>query len=391
MNDRAGAHPHRRSRIAIDASSVLRERTGVGVYTYNLLLHLAPRLRDQALVAWVNGLLGERSVGEEFDRLPLTVKRTRIPGRLLLSLWRHVPHPTVECILGEVDLFHSPNFFCHPHRSDTKTVATIHDLYFLSHPETAHRYGGRYFRKALRRYSNRIDHFIAVSECTRRDLLEHLAVPPGKITVIHHGVDPIFLGQPKTGASGLAVSRSIDRPFFLSVGTIEPRKNHAFLIEALHAWRKQTGEDMLLVIAGRPGWGAERVERTVRELRAGQWVRMPGYVERDILHSLYCACRAVLLTPLYEGFGLPALEAMACGAPVLASDIPALREVLGGAGHFFPVNNREAFLACLDSLLDQREEREKRLQAGRLRAGGFTWDEAAERTCRVYERLLVDR
>ncbi len=363
----------------------------MGMYTYHLLLHLAPRLRDHALVAWVNAPLGRRGVSEEFDRLPLTLKRTRIPGRLLLSLWRRVPHPTVESLLGRVDLFHSPNFFYHPHRSDTMTVATIHDLYFLSHPETAERYGGRYFRKALRRYANRIDHFIAVSECTRRDLIEQLDVPPDKITVIHHGLDPIFQGRPVTDASGLAPALRIDRPFFLSVGTIEPRKNHTFLIEALHAWRMQSGEDILLVIAGRRGWGAEGVARAVEKLHAEEWVRMTGYVDRETLHRLYCGCRAVILTPLYEGFGLPALEAMACGAPVLASDVPALREVLGGAGHFFPVDNREAFLTCLASLLDERGGTAKRVQAGRVRAGGFTWDKAAESTCRVYERLLACR
>ena len=118
---------------------------------------------------------------------------------------------------------------------------------------------------------------------------------------------------------------------------------------------------------------------------------MPGYVDPKTLHALYAHCRGVLLSTLYEGFCLPALEAMACGVPVLASDTSALREVLGDAGLFFPLNDTEAFLEGIDALLQGGEEIARRVRTGRERAGRFTWEKAAERTCRVYENVLAGR
>jgi glycosyltransferase involved in cell wall biosynthesis len=384
------ARPQRRFRIAMDASSILKERTGVGIYTYNLVLHLAPRVQNQELIVWANGVRGSMPDKMDSRTLRARLRRTRIPGKLLLSYWRHFSYPTVETLLGKIDLFHSTNFFFHPHRRDTKTVATIHDLFFLTHPEMAERYGGGYFKEVLRKFSAGIDHFIAVSDWTKKDLMKHLDIPPERISVIHHGIDPLFLGPPGMDSAALLSRYGIDRPYFLSVGTIEPRKNYDFLIESFDSWRRQSNEDCLLVIAGGPGWGCENVYRRIEELRADEWVRMIGYVGQETLHSLYRNCRAVLLTTLYEGFCLPALEAMACGAPVVASDTSALREVLGDTGLFFPLNNREAFLGSMDAVFDQREDVATRVHSARERAKRFSWDKAADLTRQVYERVLEE-
>ncbi len=379
---------HGRYRIAVDASSILKERTGVGTYTYHLLRNLARRLQHHELIVWTNGLCGSTPPSNEFDTPDVMVKRTRLPGKMLLTCWKHLDYPRVETLLGKIDLFHSPNFFCHPHTNATRTVATIHDLFFLTHPEKAERYGGIYFREMLPRYAGRIDHFIAVSEWTKKDLIEHLSIPAERITVIHHGVDPRFLAPTEVNPRTLSAACRIDKPFFLSVGTVEPRKNYAFMIEAFDAWRKRTNRDCLLVIAGRPGWGLDRVRRTIEDLHAGEWVRMPGYVGTATLHALYVNCRGVLLSTLYEGFCLPALEAMACGAPVLAPDTSALREVLDDAALFFPPGDVEAFLDGIDTLLEQDGEGARRVRAGRERAGHFTWEKAAVLTCGVYEKVL---
>lgn len=391
MIDSLFARRKGRSRIAMDASSILKERTGVGTYTYNLLLNLAPRLKDHDLIVWANALRGEMRDKSEFDKLNLTLKRTRIPGKLLLSSWKYFACPRVESLLGKIDLFHSPNFFFHPHRAETRTIATMHDLFFLTHPEKAERYGGRYFKEVLGKYTTEIDHFIAVSDWTKKDLIKHLEIPPEKITVIHHGIDPLFLGSPEMDPASLFADYRVDRPYFLSVGTIEPRKNYPFLIEAFDSWRRRSNQDPLLVIVGRPGWGVEPVYRTIEDLDAAEWIRMPGYVDPKTLHFLYCNCCGLLLTTLYEGFCLPALEAMACGVPVVASDTSALREVLGDAGLFFPVNSQEALLSRLDLLLDQQEEVARRVQSGRERVKLFTWAKAADLTHQVYETVLAGR
>jgi glycosyltransferase involved in cell wall biosynthesis len=386
-----GSVPTRRKgrfRIAMDVSSILKERTGVGTYAYHLLLHMAPLLEDQELIAWANGFRGRWP--DEMDRQSLQriLKRTRIPGKLLLSCWRRFAYPTVETLVGELDLFHSTNFFFHPHRRDTKTVATIHDLFFLAHPEMAERHGGRYFKDVLPEYSNQIDHFIAVSHWTKRDLMERLGVPAEKISVVPHGIDPLFLGAPETDFAVLSTRCRIDKPYFLSVGTIEPRKNYPFLIEAFDAWRSQSKQDCLLVIAGGPGWGFQNVYRRIEALGADEWVRMLGYMDPKSLHALYCNCRGVLLTTLYEGFCLPALEAMACGVPVVASDTSALREVMGGTGLLFPLNSTEAFVNRMDTILQQKEYVATRVRAARDRANRFTWNKAAELTYQVYEAVL---
>ncbi len=376
-------------RIAMDASPILKELTGIGTYTHRLLEAMAPLAATDRFIVWTNGLRGCLPGGGDWAYSPgLIRKRTRIPGKLLLAWWRRFPRPTVEDLIGDIDLLHSPNFFFHPHRRGTRTVATIHDLFFLRHPEKAEKYGGKYFRDMLGEYAPEIDHFIAVSHATAHDLEAAYGIDADRITVIHHGVDPAFFECPEGFPAVLAGKFGLDRPYFLSVGTIEPRKNYAFLIRAFDRWRRMSKEDHLLVIAGRPGWGLEDVKRAIRDLGSPPWLRMPGYVDRRDLRGLYHHCRGLLLTTRLEGFCLPALESMAAGAPVVAPDLPVLREVLGDAGLFFEGGDVEAFLEGMTALSEREEEGAQRARRGRDRARTFTWEKAARSTWQVYRRVL---
>ena len=375
-------------RIAMDASPILKDLTGIGTYTRGLLGALAPLAAGDSFTIWANGLRGRFPEGVDWAHSPgLIRRRTRIPGKLLLNWWRRFPRPTVEDLIGDIDLLHSVNFFFHPHRRGTRTVATIHDLFFLRHPDKAEKYGGKYFRDMLGKYVPEIDHFIAVSHATARDLEAHYGIGPDRLTVIHHGVDPAFFEAPPGPPAALSGKFGLDRPYFLSVGTIEPRKNYAFLIRAFDLWRRMSKKDHLLVIAGRRGWGFEDVERAINDLGAPPWLRMPGYVDRQDLRGLYHHCRGLLLATLLEGFCLPALEAMAAGAPVVAPDLPVLREVLGEAGLFFETGGTEAFLDRMTAL-SEGEEIAQRIREGRERAGTFTWEKAARSTWEVYQRVL---
>ncbi len=376
-------------RIALDISSLLKESTGVGTYARGLLSALPSAAGGaENVLLWANALRGPLPGAEAWRKAGFRLKRTRIPGRLLLAWWGRFSRPTVEDLLGEIDLFHSPNFFYHPHRPRTRTVATIHDLFFLGHPEQAERFGGRYFRKVLERHVPGIDHFIAVSEATARDLVAGYGADPGRVTVIHHGLDPAFLAPPAVSPEALVRKYGLERPYFLSVGTIEPRKNYPFLLRAFHLWRRASGRDDLLVIVGRRGWSWQEVDRTVEEIGAHGWLRFLGYVPRGDLPGLYRNARALVLATLWEGFCLPALEAMGSGIPVVAPGLPVLREVLGEAGLYFETNDTEAWLDRMGTLERDPEGISRRVAEGVRRARSFTWERAARATWEVYRTVL---
>jgi glycosyltransferase involved in cell wall biosynthesis len=234
-------------------------------------------------------------------------------------------------------------------------------------PDRAERFGGKYFREVLGNVIREVDHLIAVSHATKRDLMEVFAVSPERITVVHHGVEPSFFEAPGCDFASLARKHGIRSPYFLSVGTIEPRKNYPFLIDAFDHWRRMSNRDDVLVIVGRRGWGMDEVRKAMQHTGADTWIRVLGYVSQTELHALYSNATALLFPSLYEGFGLPALEAMAIGLPVIASDTSALAEVLGEAGLLFPVNHREALLQRLTYVVEEEEQVRSRVSAGKTR------------------------
>jgi glycosyltransferase involved in cell wall biosynthesis len=263
-----------------------------------------------------------------------------------------------------VDVLHCPTQRA-PVRSSVPLVVTFHDLAVLRHPETFNRWTRAYSRRVLPRVVRAATRVIAVSEFTRRELQELLDVPDEKVHVIPNAVGPPFSAEGEAAAGD----------YVLAVSTLEPRKNLPRLVEA---YRRADLNGLPLLVAGAAGWGGVRVE--------GDGVRWLGEVQDDALARLYRGARAVAYVSLYEGFGLPVLEAMACGAPVVAARAGALEEVAGGAAVLVDPRDPDAIAAGLSEAIERHDEL---APLGIARARAFDWGKVARQTLAVYREAAA--
>jgi glycosyltransferase involved in cell wall biosynthesis len=234
----------------------------------------------------------------------------------------------------------------------------------------------------------RADRVIAVSEATRRDLIEFYQTPPAKISVIYHGVSPEFRPvQEKERLLAVRYKYGLDqRPFILSVGTIQPRKNYQRLVQAFAS----INQPLSLVIAGSEGWNCDDVYREVEKLGLADRVYFPGFVAEEDLPVLLSAATLFGYPSLYEGFGLPVLEAMACGTPIVAANQSSLPEVVGDAGLTVDPTDVAALATAITRLLDDPSLRERLSAAGLAQAARFTWPTMAAKLLRVYQEVIEE-
>jgi glycosyltransferase involved in cell wall biosynthesis len=261
-------------------------------------------------------------------------------------------------------------------------VVTIFDLSFLRYPERLSASRRLYLREVTRLSAQRARRVIAISESGKAEISALLDVSPDKIDVAVPGVGPEFQPLPKAEIADFKRREQLPDRFILYVGTIEPRKN---LDTLLHAYaRLPQRKQVKLVLAGGIGWLADPILRLVEQLELQQDVIMPGYIPGDLLPMWYNAAESFVYPSLYEGFGLPLLEAMACGVPVIASNTTSLPEAVGTAGVLLPPMDRDMWVDRLADLLDNPRPSEQ----GRQRAKQFTWKRTAQQIVESYHRAL---
>ncbi len=363
--------------IAIDASRVSpHERTGTERYSYELLAALARLDRQHHYTLYTNGLPAALPpLGPNFTLRSLPLPRLWTHARLGPQLW--LERPDVLFVPAHVI----------PLMPACASVVTIHDLGYLAFP-TAHTARRRFELHLTTRWSLRAARrVIAISEATRADLVRHYGADPRKISVVHHGLSPAF--HPLEDPAQIAAVRArydLDRPYFLYVGTLQPRKN---LLRLLEAFARVVGgassgsasaPGPLLMIAGRRGWLSPDLARRAAELGIGELVRLPGYLPEADLQPLLSGALAFVFPSLYEGFGMPVLEAMACGTPVLTATGSALPEVAGEAALLVDPHDVAAITAALHRLASDSALRADLRIRGLARAAGFSWDRCARET-----------
>ena len=287
-----------------------------------------------------------------------------------------------------LDVLHSPDFIPPLYNIRARRVITVHDLAFMRYPHLLTRSAARYYGQ-IDRAVRKADHIIAVSQSTRNDLLNLLGVPESKITVIYEAADEVFRPLPDA-----EVEREIQERYHLSpgyilfVGTIEPRKNLNTLRLAYHGLRVQYNLDPPLVFAGEHGWLADEIYSLVDELSLNDRCHFLGRVSTQELVYLYNGARIYAHPALYEGFGLPPLEAMACGTPAIVSNISSLPEIVDDAALLVDPTDVEAWTTAMHRLLTDdalwQELRDKGLQ----RAAQFSWERAARETLDVYHKVV---
>jgi len=376
-------------RIGIDGSSILPRRTGIGHCTAHLLRHLAQVDSRNEYVVFLNSLRQPARPEPWMERANFAARRCRLPGPALLFAWRHLNWPAIERFVGQVDLFHSPATYIPPQRHGAR-VTTVYDLYFVRDPDACEMLGGRYLLATLPRRLQQMDRIIATSQSTRNDLIELLGAAAERIVVVYQGVEDRFrpIEDPQQRAT---VQRRYGFPdrYILFVGTIEPRKNVERLIEAYAIVRRERPDAPPLVIVGGRGKEADRVDRAVRSFGLSQSVVFPGYVVQENLPELYSGAELLVLPSLYEGFGLPVLEAMACGVAVVAGDTSSLRELVGTDRGILvnPMRPSEIATGIMRVLADDG----LRAHLGRRGlefAKQMSWERCARQTLAVYEEAV---
>jgi glycosyltransferase involved in cell wall biosynthesis len=359
--------------IAIDASrAATGQPTGTERYSRRIIEAIIAAGRNHRYLLYLN------QQGPLDLALPPTACQRPIP---FPRLWTHL-RLSMEILRQPVDALFIPAHVVPPVHPRA-TVVTIHDLGYLYEPEAHTNWSRRYLGWSTRWSIATARRVIAISDATRDDLVRHYGAAPDKIRVIPHGIDDAFRPLPKDLVAREITKIGLNQPYILFVGTIQPRKNIVRLIAAFDILAESNPE-IELVLAGKRGWLAERIDAAIGASRHRDRIRITGHVPDEILPALYNGAQAVTLPSLYEGFGLPALEAIAAGTPVVVSDRGALPGIAGDAALIVDPLSPQSIAAGLADALDP-VTRERRIAAGIRHAAQFRWDTAGRQTLEVIE------
>lgn len=369
-------------RIGLDGYPLSEPRTGVGHYTLELALALA-----QANPSDRFELISPKPFDGSMDQIPPVPNLNLIQAKSssLRGHWWSVGLPLYA--KRTLDLFHGTNFEL-PLWNRGRTILTIHDLSALRYPEL-HR--SRLVRRARVRLpvaARLAAAIITPTAAVKDEVCAKFRITPARVHVIAEAPRDSF--KPAHLDDGIATRKRlrIDDDFLLFVGTLEPRKNLLTLVAAFDQILRHTSWRPQLVVAGGEGWLMEETFTFIKQSNVSEHLRLTGYLQDDDLRSLYSSCKAFIYPSLYEGFGLPPLEAMACGAPVIASRIPALQETIGEIARLIDPLDVDSLAQAIVDLLASDEQRRSMAAAGLKHVESFSWERTARETYQVYQKVL---
>lgn len=370
-------------RIGLDGIPLATPRTGVGHYTFELARHLALAAPDHKFQ-----LVSPFTFDPPIDDagLPSNLKAIRPQVGAWRRRWFAIGLP-LYLRQAAIDLFHGTNYDV-PLWSKRPAVLTIHDLSLLLYGST---HEGRLARRGRYRIpimARRAAAIITPSQAVKAEVSRYLKINSSKLFVVPEAARSFFKPVPSAESDAVRRRFKIDGNFILYVGTIEPRKNLITLLQAFEEILRHTERKPQLVIAGKVGWLTDKLFTRAGQSDAADRLVFTGYVADEELRALYSAATLFVYPSVYEGFGLPVLEAMACGAPVITSDIPSLSETAGKAARLVSPHDPQALARNVVELLENESERQYLSQAGIQQAQQFSWEKAARSTLDVYAEVI---
>lgn len=376
--------------IIVNATSLVPPVTGIGRYTYNLMsaLSLISNLRAHYLY---NKVLSDNlEYSNNIDVPAVASKRVLksiIPQSYRVALWRQQRVFNQGVRRFKPDLYHEPNYIAMKFKGPT--VVTIHDLSVIRFPETHPKERVKQFENLLPGVVDKADALVVDSEFIRNELIETFSVNPSKVFTTLLGVGKEF--QPYDGNAVVATLDTHNlhyKNYLLVVGTLEPRKNLTLILKSYQNLSSKIRERYPLVIVGMRGWKMEQFDAGIKKMVMKGQVRLLGYVTDCELPHIYAGAKAFLFPSIYEGFGLPPLEAMASGVPVIASDQASIPEVVGSAGVLLDTDDVDGWTNAMTCLLEDFELEQQMISQSLQRAKDFTWRRCAEQTLSAYEYAL---
>jgi len=379
-------------RVAIDYSAAVNQRAGIGRLVRNQVLALSELDQDneyRLVYARPNrGSVPQFPRAHNFSR-----REVQLRERWLTMLWHRAKLPLpADWFSGPVDVYHCPDFVLPPLRH-ARGILTVHDLAFLMRPDCADAHLRAYLEEVVPRSVRRADFIIADSENTRNDLVVLLGASPSSIAVVPGGVEDRF--SPITDPAELrGVRRHLgvgDAPFVLAIGVLEPRKNLNRLMDAFLELKQRPSvpSNLKLVLAGGKGWLFDGIFEHHAASPVRDDILLPGFVPDALLPAMYSAAAVLAFPSLYEGFGLPLLEAMACATPVVASRASCLPEVAEGAAVLVDPNDVDGLSDALERAIVDTALRAWLIEQGRQRVAQYSWRRAAEQLLEVYQKVAT--
>jgi glycosyltransferase involved in cell wall biosynthesis len=350
-------------------------KTGIERYSYNLFSEIC-KFEDEKY--YLIGEVMDKNFknAEKFEiNIDLPQSNTVLANKML-SLMGYI---------SDLDLLHSP-YFPVPKIRTFKGVLTIHDLIPLRVPEW---FGNNnvhdFFDTEIRETVKYIDHIIADSQATKNDIIDLFSIDENKISVVYLGVDQSFINiLPNQGDNSILEKYDINSNYILSVCTVEPRKNIQRILKSYEILRERHKEKIELVLVGRLGWKYENLLQMIKESKFSDDIILTGYVPDEDLLILYRNAEVFMYPSLYEGFGLPILEAMSCEAPVITSNVSSLPEVGGDSVMYCDPYDVESIVYTIEEIITKPSLQKELREKGKIRAQQFSWKKAAEQTRQIY-------
>ncbi len=368
--------------IAIDATSIPERPTGIGNYTKGLIDALSKINGPYKIFVFV------RTVHRElFNHKNLTIVNCGNLNTFKRILWEQLSLPFLVKKY-KIDLLHSPNYTI-PYFARCRKVCTIHDLTSYIYPNRRKRIHGCFFRLMIKLSVANADCIVSVSENTKKDILRIFNDLRTPVECVYQGFGSIYSTKAKTNK--LSYKSNVKKPYFLFVSTIEPSKNIERLIDAFCSFSNTTDKKYSLYISGKLGWGYTKVLQKIKTESQNHQIEYIGYVKDDELVNLYRNAHAFIYPSLYEGFGIPPLEAMACGVPVLCSNNSSLPEVVGDAAITFDPYCTKEIESAMKQISSDPKLREELIIRGHSQCKKFSWNNNAEKTISLYQKILNNK
>lgn len=372
-------------RIGLDGAALVEPKTGIGHYVYELAQHLARSRPEDSFELISHYQFHSEAIAGVQDGLP-NLAVTYHPVGKITGRWWSIGLPAY-LRRAALDIFHGTNYEI-PLWGRRPAVLSIHDLSRFLHPDTHESKHVKRSRRLLPLMARRATMIITPCESVRKEVCETLGTPAGKVSAVPYAHRACFTPLPPTECRPVRERLGVEEEFLLYVGTIEPRKGLLTLLQAFESLLRETTFRPQLVLAGKTGWLNDEVFTRLRNSPAKNRILLTGYLPDSDIQALYSSAGIVVYPSVYEGFGLPPLEAMACGAPVIVSAIPAVMETVGAAALLAEPRDANSFARQIIQLLGNPQARSALSAAGRLRASSFSWEKTASGTYEVYVEAL---